>query len=151
MRRYVYDIVPGDRSRWIRLRDSGRGVTLVVKQIVGDGVDGTHEIEVGVDDFASTNALLGVLGFVPKSYQENRRTSFVLDGVQLEIDLWPHLTPYLEIEGESEADVIRVAGLLGCATTDLTSENTIDIYARHGIDLDSVPHLSFTNAMSPDR
>ena len=27
MRRYVYDIAPGDRSRWLRLRDTGREVT----------------------------------------------------------------------------------------------------------------------------
>ena len=28
-RRYVYDIVPGDQSKWIRLRDNGRQSTLL--------------------------------------------------------------------------------------------------------------------------
>jgi len=58
MRRYVYDITPGDQSKWIRLRDTGDGTTLTVKQITSDAIDGTHEIEVGVDDFATTNTLL---------------------------------------------------------------------------------------------
>jgi adenylate cyclase class 2 len=98
MRRYVYDITPGDQSKSIRLRDTGDEITLTVKQITSDAIDGTHEIEVGVDDFAATNALLGVLGFTAKSYQETKRTSFILDGAQVEIDTWPQIPPYLEIE-----------------------------------------------------
>ncbi len=143
MRRYVYDITPGDRSKWIRLRDTGDETTLTVKQITSDAIDGTHEIEVGVDDFAATNALLNVLGFTAKSYQETKRTSFVLDGAQVEIDTWPRIPPYLEIEAGSKDEVIRVAGLLGHTEADLTGENTIKIYARYGIDLDTIPELRF--------
>lgn len=143
MRRYVYDIVPGDSSKWIRLRDTGDEITLTVKEITSDAIDGTHEVEVGVDDFAATNALLGTLGFTPKSYQETKRTSFILDGAQLEIDTWPRIPPYLEIEAGSKDEVVRVAGLLGYREDDLTGENTIKIYARHGIDLNTIPELRF--------
>lgn len=143
MRRYVYDITPGDQSKWIRLRDTGDETTLTVKQITSDAIDGTHEIEVGVDDFAATNALLNVLGFTAKSYQETKRTSFILDGAQVEIDTWPQIPPYLEIEAGSSDEVIRVAGLLGHTEADLTGENTIKIYARYGIDLNTIPELRF--------
>ncbi|EID55473.1 class IV adenylate cyclase [Saccharomonospora xinjiangensis] len=143
MRRYVYDITPGDRSTWIRLRDTGDEITLTVKQITSDAIDGTHEIEVDVDDFAATNALLNVLGFTAKSYQETKRTSFILDGAQVEIDTWPQIPPYLEIEAGSKDEVIRVAGLLGHTEADLTGENTIKIYARYGIDLNTIPELRF--------
>ncbi|PXY25284.1 class IV adenylate cyclase [Prauserella flavalba] len=143
MRRYVYDITPGDQSKWIRLRDTGDETTLTVKQITSDAIDGTHEIEVGVDDFAATNALLNVLGFTAKSYQETKRTSFILDGAQVEIDTWPQIPPYLEIEAGSKDEVVRVAGLLGHTEADLTGENTIKIYARYGIDLNTIPELRF--------
>jgi adenylate cyclase class 2 len=143
MRRYVYDIVPGDPSKWIRLRDTGDEITLTVKEIRSDAIDGTHELEVGVDDFATTNALLNVMGFTAKSYQETKRTSFILDGAQLEIDSWPRIPPYLEIEAGSKAEVVRVAGLLGYQEDDLTGENTIKIYARYGIDLNTIPELRF--------
>lgn len=143
MRRYVYDIVPGDQSKWIRLRDAGDETTLTVKEITSDAIDGTHEIEVGVDDFATANALLATLGFKPKSYQETRRTSFILDGAQVEIDAWPRIPPYLEIEAGSKEEVVRVAALLGHTEADLTGENTIKIYARYGIDLDTIPQLCF--------
>ncbi|MFG3618379.1 class IV adenylate cyclase [Nocardia sp. NPDC047654] len=143
MRRYVYDITPGDESKWIRLRDNGKGTTLAVKEITSDAIGGTHEVEVGVDDFSATNALLERLGYTAKSYQENKRVSFVLDGAQLEVDTWPRIPPYLEIEAATEDEVIRIAELLGYTEADLTGENTIKIYARHGIDLDTVRELRF--------
>lgn len=143
MRRYVYDIAPGDVSKWIRLRDTDGDATLTVKEITSDAIDGTHEIEVGVDDFAATNALLGMLGFTPKSYQETKRCSYILDGGQVEIDTWPQIPPYMEIEAGTKNEVVRVASLLGYAEADLTGENTIKIYARYGIDLNTIRELKF--------
>lgn len=106
-------------------------------------LDGTHEVEVGVDDFAATNALLGTLGFTPKSHQETKRTSFILDGAQVEIDTWPQIPPYREIEAGSKDEVVRVAALLGSTEAELTGENTIKIYARYGIDLNAISELKF--------
>ena len=143
MRRYVYDITPGDQSKWLRLRDTGSEVTLTVKEITSDAIDGTHETEVVVGDFDTTNQLLAALGYVPKSYQENKRTSFILDGVEVEIDTWPRIPPYLEIEGKSREDVIRVAAVLGYGEDELTGENTTKVYARYGIELAGIAELKF--------
>jgi adenylate cyclase class 2 len=143
-RRYVYDIVPGDQSKWIRLRDTGRQTTLAVKEIAHDGIDGTYEVEVTVDNLDATNELLGMLGFQPKGYQENRRTSFELEGASLEIDEWPMIPPYLEIEAASPEEVKRIASVLGYDESHLTSENTTKVYARYGIDLSQHADLKFT-------
>jgi adenylate cyclase class 2 len=77
MKRYVYDINLERRGHWIRLRDDGKQVTLAVKKIYDDGISGTEEEEITVEDFEQTNALLKLMGFVPKAYQENERTSFI--------------------------------------------------------------------------
>ncbi|RZT07443.1 adenylate cyclase class 2 [Kribbella sp. VKM Ac-2569] len=143
MRRYVYDVEAGDRSRWIRLRDTGTAVTLTVKEIAHDGIDGTTETEVAVGDFETTNELLRRIGFEPKSYQENRRTSFELAGAQLELDWWPLIPPYLEIEGRSREHVIELGRMLGVSEDDLTGENTTKVYARYGIDLSAIGELRF--------
>ncbi|MEQ7124169.1 CYTH domain-containing protein [Actinopolymorpha sp. B11F2] len=143
MRRYVYDIAPGDRSRWIRLRDAGGQVTLTVKEIEHDGIDGTHEWEVAVDDFDITNALLGRLGYTPKSYQENTRTSFRLGTARVEIDQWPRIPAYLEIEADDREQVVTTAAMLGYDESSLTGENTIKVYARYGIDLTAISDLRF--------
>lgn len=143
MRRYVYDIVPGDRTRWVRLRESGGRATLTVKVIEHDGIDGTHEVETDVGDFEATHELLALMGVRHKSYQENWRTSFELAAARLEIDEWPLIPPYLEIEADSRTDVVRVAGLLGVGEDELTGENTIKVYGRYGIDLLAHPELRF--------
>src|SRR3954469_17355512 len=62
-RRYVYDITPGDHSKWIRLRDTGTKTTLAVKVIPHDGIDGTHEVETTLDSLDTTSELLSVIGF----------------------------------------------------------------------------------------
>lgn len=142
-RRYVYDIVPGDRSKWIRLREVDGKATLAVKEITSEAIDGTHEIETQVDDFEAANTLLSVLGFTPKAYQETKRTTFTLAGARLEIDTWPHIPPYLEIESDSTDEVLRVASLLGYNEDDLTTDNTIKIYAGYGIDLNTIRELRF--------
>jgi adenylate cyclase class 2 len=143
-RRYVYDITAGDESKWIRLRDTGSKTTLAVKEISHDGIDGTYEVEIAVDSLDAANELLGFLGFHPKSYQENRRTSFVLDGARLEIDEWPRIPPYLEIEADSPEEVFRIAAILGYEESQLTSENTTKVYKRYGIELTEHKVVSFT-------
>ncbi|MCY9786097.1 class IV adenylate cyclase [Nocardiopsis sp. EMB25] len=142
-RRYVYDIDPADTSRWVRLRDTGDRVTLTVKEIESDAIGGTRETETEIGDFETANTLLGKLGYRPRAYQENHRRSFTLDGAQLEIDTWPRIPAYLEIEADSRAEVVRVAALLGYAESDLTGENTTKVYARYGIDLTTITDLRF--------
>jgi adenylate cyclase class 2 len=143
MKRYVYDINPKRRGHWIRLRDDGKQITLTVKKIHNDGISGTEEEEIQVEDFEKTNDLLLLMGFIPQAYQENRRTSFVLNGAQLEIDHWPMIPPYLEIEANSKEQVLQIAFQLGYNESDLTGENTMKIYARYGINLSDIKDLRF--------
>ncbi|AXG80172.1 class IV adenylate cyclase [Streptomyces paludis] len=143
MRRHVYDTQPPEPGRWIRLRDTGDEVTLCVKEVTSDAIDGTRETETTVGDFGTAHALLGRMGISPKSYQENRRSSWLLGRVRLEIDSWPLIPPYLEIEADSAAEVWASAKLLDIPLEDLTSENTTKVFARYGIDLESIADLRF--------
>ncbi|WP_431949636.1 class IV adenylate cyclase [Actinacidiphila sp. bgisy167] len=143
MRRYVYDTVPAVPGRWVRLRDTGTGATLCVKEIRTDAVDGTHETEVTVDSFEEAAELLRLTGLTPRAYQENRRTSFTLGAVRLELDEWPLIPPYLEIEADDEAQVWAAADALGCDRGQLTSMNTTRVYRHYGIDLGSIADLRF--------
>jgi adenylate cyclase class 2 len=49
-----------------------------LKIITHDGIDAPHKVETTVDSLDTTNELLGLLGFWPKGYHKNRRTSFIL-------------------------------------------------------------------------
>lgn len=142
--RYVFDIVKGDQSKWIRLRTTEKGTTLTVKQVVSDEIDGTEEYETRVEDEAETLKMLELMGFTPKSYQENYREAYELDSAEVTIDWWPKIPPYIEIEGETEEIVKNVADRLGYNALQLTSRNTKKIYWEdYNIDLDSIDRLTF--------
>ncbi|APU14296.1 MULTISPECIES: class IV adenylate cyclase [Actinoalloteichus] len=142
-RRYVFDIVEGDAATWMRLRDNGTVATLSVKKIEHDGIGGTHEWETAVGDFAETLTFLSRLGYEPKSYQENRRESYRCDGAEIEIDTWPLIPPYVEIEAATRDRVVATAARLGFVEHQLTGENTTKVYARYGIDLTRIRELRF--------
>ena len=98
---------------WVRLRDEGDKVTLAYKQLMDRTVHGMKEVSVTVDDFELTATFLESIGLLPKSYQETKRESWVLDTAQIEIDTWPWVDPFLEIEASSVELVQQVAERLG--------------------------------------
>lgn len=88
--------------------------------------------------------LLGLSSLTPRGYQENRRTSYTLGPVRLEIDEWPRIPPYLEIEADDAGQVWETAAAaLVIDRERLTSVNTTEVYAPYGIDLDAIADLRF--------
>ncbi len=143
-KRYVYDFKPAVPSKWIRLRTNGSKTTLTIKNVESSNIDGTREIEVEVSDFDTTNEILGQLGYIPRGIQENKRIRYDLNGVEIDIDTWPRIPTYLEIEGTSEEEIYNTLELLGIPKEKATSLDVQSIYKEiYGIDLDSEPNLSF--------
>lgn len=140
-KRYVYDFIPKIDGKWIRLRTNGDMTTLTIKNVVSSKIDGTQELEIVVDDFEKTNLILNELGFVAKGYQENRRCQYILDGVEIDIDSWPLIPTYLEIEGKSEQDVYQVLEKLGISKDFATSRDVEGIYLDYGHDLKNIYDL----------
>ena len=57
--------------------------------------------------------LFGKLGLEKYAHQEKDRTSFVLKDWLIEIDQYPGMPPFLEIEGKSEEHIKEAIKLLG--------------------------------------
>lgn len=133
---------------WLRVRDEDGRVTMSLKMIGGDRIEDQKETQLIVDDFEVAKQLLQSIGCAEKAYQETRRELWLLDGVEICIDEWPFLEPFVEIEGTSEAAVRTVAEKLGfdfslarfCAVDQLYIE-------KYGIDADRInrrtPRLVF--------
>lgn len=101
------------KNAFIRVRDEGDKVTLTYKQVDEDSLTGVKEIEVTASSFDDTVALLVQAGLPPKSVQESRRETWQWGDVEVVLDVWPWLDPYIEIEGESEQEVREAARRLG--------------------------------------
>lgn len=112
MRRTNYDYPDlrlQKRSGWIRLRDEGNKITLAYKQLNDRSLHGTKEVSIIVDSFEQTGAFLKSIGLEPKSYQETKRESWDYNGVDIELDEWPWIPKFLEIEARSESEIKKIA------------------------------------------
>ncbi len=139
--RYVYDFIPKIPGKWIRLRTNGDKTTLTIKNLVSSRVDGTQELEIEVDDFDRTNLILKELGYEAKGYQENRRIQYTYNGVEIDIDYWPLIPTYVEIEGPSEEAVYKTVEALGFTKDSCTSRDVEGIYLDYGYDLGTIYNL----------
>lgn len=131
-KRYVYDFIPKIKNKWIRLRTNGDKSTLTIKNLVTSEIDGTQELEIEVDDFDRCNLILKELGYEARGYQENRRIQYILNGVEIDIDSWPMIPTYLEIEGPSEDAVYNAVEALGFKREDCTTRDVDMIYRDYG-------------------
>ncbi len=143
-KRYVYDFNPVRENEWIRLRTNGEKVTLTYKNIEDISLTGTKELEVEVEDFEKTNELLNILGYMPKAFQENKRIRYLLEGTEVDIDFWPLIPAYLEIEVSSKEEVEKIENMLEVNKEKITYLNCSDIYKNiYGIDSSKIKELKF--------
>jgi adenylate cyclase class 2 len=105
MKRIVFTPPQTMPGAWLRVRDEGDKITLSLKQVTGEKIEDQTELCLTIDNFDQGVSLLESLGCVRKSYQETKREEWHLDGVEITIDTWPGLEPFVEIEGKNESAV----------------------------------------------
>lgn len=116
MRRVIIEpdfIKEAGENALLRLRDEGDKITLTWKEFRNQSLTGAFERAVTVSDFDETVEILKAAGLEYRSYQESRRETWTLDEVEVVLDEWPWINPYIEIEGPTEASVEEMAEKLG--------------------------------------
>ncbi len=153
MRRVVFYLPPSSpltgMTAWARVRDEGDKVTMSIKQLTKhDEISDQKEVELIVSDFNTGVEMLRLMGCEEKAYQETRRELWELDDVQITIDEWPFLKPFIEVEGQSEEAVRVVSEKLGYVWNDALFCSADLIYMKqygitHARINDETPRLSF--------
>ena len=138
------------QGAWLRLRDEEDKITLSFKQRLGikshDGTtedSGMEEVEIEVNDFEKTVILLNKLGFIEKHYAENKRIRWIKDGIEFDIDTFPELEPYLEIEAPSWKKIDEAIEWLELNPSEKKIFSTNQIYALKGIVVTDYTRLAF--------
>lgn len=140
-RRTVFTL-PEDKdsdSTWLRVRDEGDRITMSFKIVDGNKIADQKEICVEVSDYNEAVALLKAIGCQEKAYQETKRELWRIGKVEITIDQWPFLEPFVEVEGKSEDKVRQVSEKIGfdwkkakfCAIGTLYKE-------KYGLSLDEI-------------
>lgn len=141
-------ITPGHK-KWGRVREESNKITMTVKEIRGSGISDTYETELTVNDFDTAVAFFEACDIKEKAFQENMREVWVRDEVEVTIDTWPGLTPFVEVEAMDEKIVRKVSKELNFdfeqalfGSIDLVYEKELGIPAETIICL---PEITFKN------
>lgn len=142
-------------KKWIRLRKTietnenneiKEKTTLTIKHVLrsnGTNIQQMQETEIKVDSFEETNELLEKLGFSHRGYQEKRREKYILNDHEIDIDTWPKLLPYIEIEGTDENDIEKILNILGYSMSQTVSCTVDEIYKTINLDINNMKELKF--------
>lgn len=141
--RMVYDLKPKQENKWIRLRTNGLTTTLTIKDLEAKTIDGTKELEIEVSDFHTANEILETLGYKNRGFQQNKRTQYLLDGVEVDLDKWPLIPEYMEVEGKNEKEVYNCLKKLGFKKEQIVTLDVSSIYDYYGYDGDNLSDLNF--------
>lgn len=106
-KRVVFELPKGHEIKggWLRVRNEEDKITMSLKVVDGEKIENQKEICLKVDNFEEAVSFLLSIGCTKKSYQETKREKWMLDDIEIDIDEWPFLEPFIEIEGNSEEKV----------------------------------------------
>lgn len=146
MRRTVFAI---DQNSYVRVRDEGNRITMSYKHLNELSLSGMKEICLEVSDYQTAIDFLKACGLKPKSEQETYREEWRLGKVELDIDTWPWIPSFIEIEGASEAEVVKAANQLGYEMADALYGAVDQVYKVYydvqNDDINLCPEIKFTD------
>lgn len=131
-------------KEFVRLRKNKKGVFLTYKHHVSETADGTEEIEFTVGDMNKAEVFLERLGLVAYRHQQKKRYSFQLGEVFADIDTWPKIPTYIELEGPTEESLKQAAAKLNLDWQNVVLENArLVIENRYNIPVGNMKWFTF--------
>lgn len=110
-------------NKFVRLRKNNEGILLSYKYHKLETLTGVEEIEFSVSDMNKAEEFLGQIGLVAYRHQQKKRRSFKFGKVMVDIDTWPKIPTYVEIEGPSEKFLKQAAKQLNLDWKNVIFEN----------------------------
>ena len=100
------------KKRIVRIRETKDGVFLTFKSKTEESDMVAKEIEMKIDNADKMKEFLEEIGLVAYRLQEKKRHTFKLKDVIVDIDTWPSVPTYVELEGPSEDSLRQAASSL---------------------------------------
>ena len=138
-------------NKWVRVRETNGKTTITIKHILNpelqkdskEEIQRVMETEMEVSSIEEANSILEQLGFSYRNYQEKNRATYSVEGVEVDIDSWPMIPSYVEIENDSNELIQSTIEKLGLQEHEIVSCNTADVYKKYGVDLYAFRELRF--------
>ncbi len=136
------------KNEFVRLRDTTKKITVSYKnhtENTNHQLNNVEEIEIEVNDsFEKTKNFLIKTGLSVNRFQQKMRHTLMLDGVCIDIDTWPRIPSYVELEGSSLDQIKQVAQKLGLDWEKVVYENARAVIENsYHIDLGKLTYFTF--------
>lgn len=131
------------KNKFVRLRKTKGKVRLTYKENVGQTVDSAQEIELEVSDLDKCSEFFDKIGLEPMRRLEKYRQTFKFDGVTIDIDTWPKIPSYVEIEGQSVESLEKISKKLGMDWEKKFNGDAREVFRHYGYDLDVITVITF--------
>ncbi len=120
----------------LRLRSQGDTCFLTMKFKVNKDVNflTRKELEIEVSDFDTMQTMLQELGYEPYGLREKYRTEYKVGDVKVELDEYPEIPPYVEIEGNNQKSVEDFIKSLGFELKHTVHFSATEIIKQYGKD-----------------
>lgn len=112
-----------DEQKYLRVRKCAGKTTLTYKEHREHTATGTYEVEFEVSDAPKAEVLFESIGLQLFRHQAKKRHTFKLDDVTFDIDTWPRIPTYVELEGSSEEKLKEAAQAVGLVWEDADFHN----------------------------
>jgi adenylate cyclase class 2 len=131
-------------KKFVRMRTGRGGTSVTYKHQFEKTAGGTEEVEFKVDDAAAAEVFLTRVGLAAYRRQQKMRHTFHLGDVTVDIDTWPRIPTYVELEGPSESALVQAAAQLGLDWKDVCYDNAkVVIEQRYGIPVGTMTWFTF--------
>lgn len=125
------------QGAYLRLRKEGAKFELIFKQRVRDDGGVKSEIEISVPiqetEWEDTANFLRHSGLKRIVLQEKKRISYLYSPYRYDIDTWPGVPTYLEVEAPTPEEVIEAVALLGFAQSEAVSISAAEVFKIYKI------------------
>jgi len=127
-----------DRSIWknnglFRLRKKGDCTELTFKKKAKTKiVKSAEELEVNVSDFETTRKIIKLLGLKEHTRVAKHRTSYSLKDAHFELDTYPGIPTFLEIETTSAKKIKEYVNMIGFTMKDTKAWSGRDVFKHYG-------------------
>lgn len=109
----------------LRIRQSSNGSAEMTWKSIGKitGISRVHEeININISDAGRTSTMLRNIGLSEYAYQEKFRTSWSYMNWKFDLDIYPGMPPYLEIEGSDDNHIKEAVKILGLEKNEISAE-----------------------------
>jgi adenylate cyclase class 2 len=132
------------KRKYVRLRKTKDKIKLTYKENAEQKVDSAQEIEFYVPDWNKCSEFFEKIGLKAMRKLEKQRHTFKLDDVTVDIDTWPKIPTYMEIEGPSVESLKKFCNKLDIDWGKRFDGDAKEVFRHYGHDLDHITVITFS-------